>query len=470
MNRELELMDNILNEVILSESAGKIYGSILSLMKEMPDFDECAVYVMRDEALNGNPDGIISFNQDAPEVVSKSAEEGKEICGIDEIAVPVIVGEEVAGVLYARSAEPDNKKSILKTVANLAAASIKNLEIKKEMAQSEKKYRSIIENAVEGIYMSTLDGRIIEANSSLVKFFGYNSKEELKEAGIPTTYRNPEERKEFIGRILREKKVKNYEIEYRRKNGELAIGNEFAVLAENGEKVIQGIIHDVTELKKIQREVEFYNALLRHDMWNKNQVVMGYLELLSDTGLSEEQRNFVERAKLAVKNNMVLIDNVKKLFTMGQRAAEQVDVDETIEDIINQLLHEADKRGISIYYTPSGIKIDGIPLIKEVFYNILLNAIFHSHCRNIRIGARRDKNFCRITIEDDGIGISPEIQKDIFMRKVEKSRRNGLGLYLSGKIVEMGGGSIEVKNRVEGGNIKGTIFEVSVPIQNDFKR
>ncbi|RLF43691.1 MAG: hypothetical protein DRN17_05880 [Thermoplasmata archaeon] len=205
-------------------------------------------------------------------------------------------------------------------------------------------------------------------------------------------------------------------------------------------------------------------------MWNKNQVVMGYLELLSDTGLSEEQRNFVERAKLAVKNNMVLIDNVKKLFTMGQRAAEQVDVDETIEDIINQLLHEADKRGISIYYTPSGIKIDGIPLIKEVFYNILLNAIFHSHCRNIRIGARRDKNFCRITIEDDGIGISPEIQKDIFMRKVEKSRRNGLGLYLSGKIVEMGGGSIEVKNRVEGGNIKGTIFEVSVPIQNDFKR
>jgi len=469
MNRGLALMDNILNEVILSESAGKIYGSILSLMKEMPDFDECAVYVMHDEELDY--DGVISFKQGAPEVVSKSAEEGKEICGTDEIAVPVIIEERVESVLYAKGKEIEDKKSILKTVASLAAASIKNLEIKREMAQSEKKYKSIIENAVEGIYVSTLDGRIIEANSSLVKFFGYDSKEELKEAGIHTTYRNPEERKEFINRILREKKVKNYEIEYLRKNGEIAIGNEFAVLTENGEKVVQGIIHDVTELKKVQREVEFYNALLRHDMWNKNQVVIGYLDLLSDTGLSEEQSKFVESAKLAVRNNMGLIDGVKKLFRLGQRqAAEHVDIDKAIEDIISQLLHEAEKRGISIYYAPSGIKIDSIPLIEEVFYNILLNAVIHSQCRNIRICAHQDENFCKITIEDDGVGIAPEIKKDIFRKKVEKGRRNGLGLYLSGKIVEMGGGSIEVRNRVEKGNIKGTIFEISVPMQNDFKR
>jgi len=468
MKRGLTLIGEIIPEMILSESAEEIYKNILSFMKKIPNFEKCAIYVRQMDGISG--DGIFSLDSNSPAAV-KAAEEGTAIHNKNEIAVPVVVEGEAMSILYAGGKEfEEDDRFILDTIARAAAASIKNLEIKRGMAQSEKKYKSIIENAVEGIYVSTLDGQIIEASTSLVKFFGYDSREELRKAGIHETYKNPEEREEFVRRVIKEKKVRNYEIEYIRKDGEVVIGNEFAAIVENGEKVIHGIIHDVTELKKIQREVEFYNALLRHDMWNKNQIVMGYLELLSETGLSEEQSRFVETAKLAVKNNIVLIEDVKKLFSMGKHQMEGVDIDEAIEDIINQLLHEADRRGISIYYTPSGIKIGGIPMLKEVFYNILLNAIFHSQCRNIRICARQEGNFCKIGIEDDGIGISPEIKKDIFRKKVEEGRRNGLGLYLSGRIVEMGGGSIDIRNRVEEGNIKGTIFEISLPMQNDFKR
>ena len=464
MKRGLLFIEEAIPELIFSDSLEDVYGIILSLMDKSSVFERHALYVRG----SASPENISVLDEHSPKIVLDAAKAGREAGSGSERAAPVIVDGEVMAVIYAFQKE-GQEENILGIIAELAAASIKNMEIKRKMGQSEKMYRDIIENAVEGIYVSTLDGQIIEANQALVDFFGYENKEELKKAGIHETYVNPERRKEFVRTLMEEKKVRNYEIEYRKKDGEIVIGNEFASLVGNGE-IIQGIIHDVTELKKIQREVEFYNALLRHDMWNKNQVVMGYLQLLSDTGLSEEQNIFIERAKLAVRNNISLIEDIKKLFSARSRQAEEVDLDRAMENVINQLLHEADKKGISIYYMSSGIKVAGIPLLEEVFYNILLNSILHSKCRNIHVSAIRKKNLCRIKIEDDGVGIPPEIKEDIFSRKVSKSGGNGLGLYLSGKIVKMGGGSIGVKNRVENGNIKGAIFEISLPIQNDFKR
>jgi len=349
----------------------------------------------------------------------------------------------------------------------MTSIALKNLEHKKEKEKSEKRYRSVIENAIEGIYLSTVEGEIMEANHSLVKFFGYESREELEKAGIFKTYKNPSEREEFIKRILRDGEVKNYEIEYRRKDGTLVVGNEFATLVDGG-RFIEGIIHNITELRKAQREAEFYDSLLRHDMWNKSQVVMGYLELLSDTGLSVEQKNLLERAKLAIRVNMELMVGMKKLHLLEKnQETEEIDVDEMIGDITNQLLYEAERRGISIYFVPSNIKLESMALVKEVFYNIILNAIIHSECKNISIRAERENEFCKITVEDDGIGIDPEIKKDIFRGMVKGGRGNGMGLYLSAKIVEMGEGRIEIRSRRRGG---GTAFDVYLPMENNFKR
>ena len=393
----------------------------------------------------------------------------RSVYGESEASAPVVVEGAVRGIISLKLSDviSANDRNRLEIISGMASIALKNFEHKEERGRSERRYRSVIENAAEGIYLSTVEGEIVEANQSLVNFFGYESREELEEAGIFKTYRDPYDREKFIKIILEEGEVRNYEIEYLRKDGEVVVGNEFAVLVEGG-RFIEGIIHDITELRKAQKKAKFYDSLLRHDMWNKSQVVMGYLELLSDTGLSVEQKNLLERSKLAIRGNMELMVGMKKLHLLEKnQEKEEIDVDEMIGEITNQLLYEAERRGISIYFIPSNIKLESMPLVKEVFYNIILNAIIHSECRNITIRAGEGDGFCRITVEDDGIGIDPEIKKEIFNGMVKGSRGNGMGLYLSARIVELDGGRIEVGNRRDG---RGTAFDVYLPMENNFKR
>lgn len=449
MERRVETVHHIAGPV------KKIYEGALSAVREAVEVESCAAYSVYDGSLelvlqHGNFEG-------APGEPMKTK---GSVYGYKEASIPVIVDGRTEGIISLRSRGilVDDDKRLLEAIAHMTAVALKNSGYGDR--NPEERCRSIMENAVEGIYRSTVDGQIIDANQSLVKFFGYENMEELKRVGIFKTYKDPSEREKFIKEILKNGEVKNYEIEYIRKDGEEVVGNESAILVDGG-MAIEGIIHDITGLRKAQKEAEFYDSLLRHDMWNKNQVVMGYLELLSDTELSVEQKNFLERAKLAIKSNMELMMDVKKLHLLKKsRETEEIDVDKMISGIINQLMHEAERRKISIYFVPSNIKISSIPLVKEVFYNIFLNAIIHSRCRNISICAKEEKKFCKITVEDDGIGIEPEIRKDIFKRTVKGGGGNGMGLYLSGKIVEMSGGRIKIKNR---GGVKGTLFEIYLP-------
>ena len=90
------------------------------------------------------------------------------------------------------------------------------------LKNSEEKYRNIFENAVEGIYQVTIEGRIIMANAALARMAGYDSPEELIESikDIETEiYVHPEDRKRFME--IREEKgfVEDFEVEFYKKDG-----------------------------------------------------------------------------------------------------------------------------------------------------------------------------------------------------------------------------------------------------------
>jgi|GEM_PF-767131 len=90
------------------------------------------------------------------------------------------------------------------------------------LKESEQKYRSIFENAVEGIFQSDPDGRITSANPALVITHGYDSEEELIKAlsDIRTPlYVNPELRKKYLGLLHSQGIIENFEAEFYRKDG-----------------------------------------------------------------------------------------------------------------------------------------------------------------------------------------------------------------------------------------------------------
>lgn len=338
--------------------------------------------------------------------------------------------------------------------------------MQEELRKSERKFRSIFENAVEGIYRLDKRGRLIEANKALENFFGY-SEEELRKMDLNKLYKNPKKRSEFLKELKEKGFLKNLEIEYVRKDGSIVIGNEYAILVKEGRKeYIDGIIHDITELKKAQREAEFYNALLRHDVANKLQLVIGYIDMLLNEEISGEQRELAELALKSALSASRIIENVRRLQILKKEIKKKkFSIDEMIEGILKEYSGDLEKRDIEVVSKSYGKKIIATEFLGEAISNIIGNSISHSGASKIEIKVEEDGNYVKICVEDNGIGITDDVKEKIFKMgyKGEESRGSGLGLYLAKKIVENMGGKIKVKDRVKEDHTKGVAFEIYIP-------
>ncbi|MFZ1980699.1 MAG: PAS domain S-box protein [Smithella sp.] len=129
------------------------------------------------------------------------------------------------------------------------------------LKNSELKYRNIFENAVEGIYQTTREGRFITANAALARMTGYDSPEELiksiKDIGTQL-YVHPEDRKRFLE--IRDTKgfVDDFEVEFYKKDGSTFWGviNARTVKDEQGKIIYtEGLVEDITIRKHAEEQL-----------------------------------------------------------------------------------------------------------------------------------------------------------------------------------------------------------------------
>jgi PAS domain S-box-containing protein len=128
------------------------------------------------------------------------------------------------------------------------------------LREAEKKYRHIFENATEGIYQSSPDGRYIEVNPAFARTFGYDSPEELKNAVHNIgrqLYLDPEVREACI-RTLRERGAAVFEVQFLRKDGSTgwASNNVRAIRDLDGNIThFEGVAEDITDRKRAEEEL-----------------------------------------------------------------------------------------------------------------------------------------------------------------------------------------------------------------------
>ncbi len=187
----------------------------------------------------------------------------------------------------------------------LAMISISNIDdLKKSEADlkvSEEKFRSLFENSIDGIYLSTVEGKFIDANRALVELLGYDSKAELLGVDIPNSiYATKLEGPDSEG------KGKPYGATFRKKDGSLIDVEISSNVTEEGNKpkYYQGIVRDITVRKKTDKKLRYlsfhdsltglYNrAYFREELErldNKRQLPISYilgdingLKLVNDT-------------------------------------------------------------------------------------------------------------------------------------------------------------------------------------------
>ncbi|MES0341951.1 MAG: diguanylate cyclase, partial [Candidatus Humimicrobiaceae bacterium] len=124
--------------------------------------------------------------------------------------------------------------------------------VQSNLKQSEGRYRSLFENSLDGIYISTMDGDYIDVNPSLVSMLGYGSKEELLSINIPEkVYYSSEERPS------REDRNRIFETRLKRKDGTRIIVeiSSKVIHDSEGNSFYQGIVRDITLRKKAEEKI-----------------------------------------------------------------------------------------------------------------------------------------------------------------------------------------------------------------------
>jgi PAS domain S-box-containing protein len=245
-------------------------------------------------------------------------------------------------------------------------------------------------------------------------------------------------------------------------------------IAETGEDAVLGYARDVTDLKEYERTLEeqrdnlrLLNQVVRHDIRNQLMVVESYTELLEDSLPDDQSRTYartvIEAAKQATDITETARDVTDVLLQVGSdRTPTSLRAD--LNGQIEQLRSDKDRVTVSVDGPVPDVTVLADNLLEAVFRNLLTNAVAHNdkEAAEITVSTGVSDGSVRISIADNGPGISDDHKEDIFQEgeKALKSGGTGLGLYLVETLVDRYGGDVWVEDNEP----TGSVFVVELPL------
>ena len=257
------------------------------------------------------------------------------------------------------------------------------------------------------------------------------------------------------------------------------LGILFLVLTGRHFETERLVAERTEELVLANRIKSDFLANMSHEIRTPMNGVLGMLDLIQDTKLSDEQNRLVTVAHQSAKSLLVVINDILD-FSRLQKGdllvrAEPMNLASAISGTLELMKHVAQKKGLSLHFEASGdtkanILFDQARL-QQVLFNLVGNAIKFTEegmvTVSLDLGATHNDHIAAtLTITDTGIGIAPADQKRIFDRFVQvdttssrKYQGTGLGLAISTQLVELLGGSLSLHSLVGQGTSVTLKFE-----------
>lgn len=273
-----------------------------------------------------------------------------------------------------------------------------------------------------------------------------------------------------------------------RKKKTIQISGAYSPIKSSSGKNTGGVcvFRDVTKRKEVERLRSEFISTASHELRTPITTLEGYIDLASNEKVSkidEKAKEFLGKAHATVLNMSVLVKNLLSVTKIDEGRIEthieNFDISELIETTVNEMMPQADKKGVTLEFAKTSIGEKGKKalarsvnvsadqsMIKEVLNNLIENATKFTFKGSIQVSVATDNDFATVTIEDTGVGIPPDAAKHLFEKfyQVDNTATRevggtGLGLYITRSIIELLGGTIWVESKVG----KGTKFHFTVP-------
>ena len=385
------------------------------------------------------------------------------------------------------------KDLIINTVGAIALMAAVLMVVARYYARlraSEKGYRALHDNAIEGIFQSLPDGRFASVNPAMARMFGFNGPEEMRREVRDIgkdLYLRPEDRRAILEALKEDGHVYEFETEARRRNGEtfwVSISVRAVRDAHGAVQCIDGMVLDVSERKEKERALDQqrtaeasarakseFLANMSHEIRTPMNAVIGLTELALRTDLPARRTDYLKKIQTSSRTLMGIIDDILDFSKIdaGKLTLETtpLDLDAVLEGLSDLFAENADGKGLALTIAaePSVPRdLVGDPLrLGQVLINLVGNAVKFTREGEIQVrvapeAVDDETARLRFSVRDTGIGIPAEQLERLFdpFTQADGSTTRlyggaGLGLTISKRLVEMMGGDIQARNTPEGG-------------------
>jgi len=245
---------------------------------------------------------------------------------------------------------------------------------------------------------------------------------------------------------------------------------------------LQELSRDLTtardQAESANRGKSVFLANMSHEIRTPFQGVLGMLNLLDDTRLTGQQRDYVRTASDSAQHLLGLLNDVLDVSTLEsgtmRLSLAPVKLKEVVHDVESVMRATARDKSLSLVMkiaedVPPWVMADATRL-RQILFNLLGNAVKFTPTGEIKAMLTRSKDVADgivITVSDTGIGMDDETLGQIFTRfyQADNSLRRrisgtGLGLEITRSLTQMMGGRIDVKSALN----QGTTFTVTLPL------
>lgn len=309
---------------------------------------------------------------------------------------------------------------------------------------SEEKFQKVFNASPALLVLSTLDGKYIDVNENFLVTTGYSRAEVIgRTAAELGLYVDPDTRNRGLPEFHKNENIRNREVSYRKKSGEIRIGMSSEELIElNGEKCILAVVIDITEKKQLEMEMSRLDRLhligemaagIGHEIRNPMTAVRGFLQLL-------KEKNECIRHKEYFNLMIDELDRANSIITEFLSLAKDKPVElrtQNLNKILNALspliTADAFKENIDVIFQLQ--EIPDLTLSEKEMRQLILNLVRNGlesmeQGGKIIVRTAVENDEVVLSVQDYGNGIKPDILGKIGT-PFFTTKENGTGLGLA---------------------------------------